>query len=154
VIRGWTAAWVFGLSALAWVPGAIAETPATAPASAGDLESLRARAATFWAARVAADYKTQWELLEPRGRGRVTASEYASQRGALKYLAYQVEDASVSGYLGVVKVRVLVQPNLGPGRRPIGPQAVIVPDEWVLIDGNWYHALDQRGERGTASGQR
>jgi hypothetical protein len=155
VIRAFAVTWVLGLSAGTWAPAVVAQTPAApVEVSAGDAESLRVRAAAFWAARVAGDYKTQWELLEPRGRGRITASEYASQRGRLKYLAYQVEDASVAGYFGVVKVRVLVQPILMPGRQTIGPQAVIVPDEWILIGGTWYHALEQQGARGAQVDQR
>jgi hypothetical protein len=134
---------------VAYAPAVMAETPAaSAPASSGDTETLRERAARFWAARVASDYNTQWELLEPRGRGKITASEYAGQRGRFKYLAYQVEDASVNGYFGKVNVKVLVQPMLTPGKTGIGPQTVTVPDEWVRIDGTWYRSLEQQGDPG------
>ena len=52
--------------------------------------------AAFWAARVAGDPKAQWELLEPRGRGRMTPLEYVPGPGAMKYLAYQVETAAAA----------------------------------------------------------
>src|SRR5262245_65581336 len=88
----------------------LAETPPSG--SDSDTQALRGRAAQFWAARVDGDIQRQWELLEPRGRGRLTAMEYGADRGGLKYLAYQVEDATVKGLFGTVKVKVLFQPML------------------------------------------
>lgn len=145
----WTMSGLLGFSALAWTPSVIAETP-SAPASA-DAASLRERSAMFWAARVAANSTTQWELLEPRGRGRLTPEEYAAGRGGVNYLAYQVEDATVNGHFAVVKVKLLVQPKLRTQRR-IGPQAVTVQDRWVLIAGSWYRSLEQDGEAGAQTG--
>ena len=145
------------LFAFAWVVSAAAQSspaaPAPAPsasatptpiASPADVENLRERAAAFWAARVAGDFTAQWELLEPRGRARMTAAEYAAGRGAVKYLAYQVEDANANGYFANVKVRLLVQPILPGARRPVNPGAVMVEDNWVRIRGVWYHALEQK----------
>jgi hypothetical protein len=123
----------------------------TAPASgdavtAAGVDSLRERAAAFWAARVAGDPNAQWELLEPRGRGRLTPLEYVPGPGALKYLAYQVEDATVSGYFADVTVRVLVQPILPTARKTkIGPSGTVVKDRWVRIGGTWYRSLEQEG---------
>ena len=131
------------LSAIAIVPwaspGASQVTP-TPPASAApseDVQVLRERVAAFWAARLAGDSKVQWDLLEPRGRGRLTMQEYASDRGAVRYLAYQVEDATVTGYFAVVKVRLMVQPIL-PSARRVGVQTTIAEDRWVRIRGVWY----------------
>jgi len=146
----WMLSGLLGLSAFAGTPGVIAQTPA-APASA-DVASLRERSAAFWVARVAANYTAQWELLEPRGRGRLTPEEYAHGRGGVKYLAYQVEDATVNGQFAVVKVKLLIQPKLTTQRR-IGPQAVTVQDRWVRIAGIWYRSLEQDGEPGVQTGQ-
>jgi hypothetical protein len=146
------------LSALAWTAPARARSAADAPVAApsapvvastpatlaADIESLRERAAAFWAARVAGDFTAQWELLEPRGRGQMTAVEYAAPRGAVKYLAYQVEDATVNGYFATVKVRALVHTTLPTAaRRPIPPGALLVADHWIRIRGTWYRNLDQ-----------
>lgn len=161
-LRTLVASGAVALSALAWpalgtaqpssgtsasAPGAVS---AAAPsASTAELETLRERAAAFWAARVAGDFGKQWELLEPRGRGRMTAREYASERGAVKYLAYQVEDATVSGYFAVVKIRVLAQPLLSAaGQRQVPPGAVTVEDNWVRVQGAWYRSLEQNEGHG------
>jgi hypothetical protein len=123
----------------------------TPPASGGagaasDDQRLRERVAAFWAARVEGDPKAQWELLEPRGRGRLTPLEYVPGPGALKYLAYQVENATVNGYFADVSVRILVQPILPVTRRAkIGPSSTLVTDRWVRIGGTWYRSLEQQG---------
>ncbi len=116
----------------------------TNPPATAEVATLRERAAAFWAARVAGDAKGQWELLEPRGRGRLTPEEYAPGRGPVKYLAYQVEGATLNGYFATVQVRLLVQispPTARPQR--IDPSSHLVPDRWVRIGGVWYRSLEQ-----------
>ena len=152
--RGLLTGAALAVAALLAASSSTAQTPA--PGSAGvaaaaaepvgssaDIEQLRARAAAYWAARVAGDANKQWELLEPRGRGRTTPGEYAMERGAMKYLGYQVEDATVEGYFGTVKVRLLVQPLLvAHGKGPTPPAAFLLPDKWVRVQGVWYHVLE------------
>jgi hypothetical protein len=141
------------LSILAGLPGcavtrdAVNPPPASGDAvAAAEVERVRERAAAFWAARVAGDPNAQWELLEPRGRGRLTPLEYVPGPGAMKYLAYQVENATVSGYFADVSVRLLVQPILPPTRKTkIGPSSTLVQDRWVRIGGTWYRSLEQQG---------
>src|SRR6266542_1397736 len=105
-----------GLAMLAiagWAVAARAQSSSPAPAPMGseaDLQALRERAAAFWAARVAGDFQKQWELLEPRGRGRMTPQQYGAERGAVRYLAHQVEGATADGFFATVKVRLLFQP--------------------------------------------
>lgn len=134
------------------VAGCVASAPtqstpaSSAPlGSAADIQALRERAAAYWAARLAGDLRTQWELLEPRGSGRLTAEEYGAGRGGVRYLGYQVEDATVSGFFATVKVRLLFQPILPPSapRRVVAPIASVVADGWVRIGGLWYHKLDE-----------
>ena len=155
--QGRAAGFALLLSALAGVPGCAvtrdvaSPTPVAARApvaeravAASEVERLRERAAAFWAARVAGDPNAQWELLEPRGRGRFTPLEYVPGPGAMKYLAYQVEDATVSGYFADVSVRLLVQPILPAARKQkIGPSSTVVQDRWVRIGGTWYRSLEQ-----------
>ena len=117
---------------------------ASAPAaSEGQVQTLRERAAAYWAARMHEDDKTQWDLLEPRGKGRVTAQEYAAGRQGVRYLGYQIEDAAIDGYFAIVKVRLLFQPIL---QRMTGVpvQTVLMDDQWVRIAGTWYRQLDER----------
>lgn len=135
------------LAVVGWVAGAGGQglsAPAVQPASDADVLALRERAAAFWAARVAGDAQGQWQLLEPRGKGRLTAQEYASDMGGGRYLAYQVEGATVNGLFATVKVKVLVQQILPPSstRRVVPPQATVVDDGWIRVGGVWYRRLD------------
>ena len=151
--QGLAAAFALLLNLLAGLPEVTAAQSAssTPPASGGDVaasdvERLRERAAAFWAARVAGDPKAQWDLLEPRGRGRLTPLEYVPGPGAMKYLAYQVENATVSGYFADVSVRILVQPILpATHKTKVGPSSTVVTDRWVRIGGTWYRSLEQQG---------
>jgi hypothetical protein len=120
--------------------------------SATDVESLRARAATFWAARLAGDAKAQWELLEPRGRGRTSPSDYV-RSAPIKYLGYQIEDATVNGYFALVKVRLIVVPMRPGGGRSLGTQVVVAEDEWVRIRGVWYRTLEQERSQRSPTGE-
>jgi len=139
------------LNVLVGLPGAAAaqdasSTPPASEVAGDDVERLRERAAAFWAARVAGDPKAQWDLLEPRGRGRLTPLEYVPGPGAMKFLAYQVENATVSGYFADVSVRLLVQPILPATRQAkVGPSSTVVTDRWVRIGGTWYRSLEQQG---------
>jgi hypothetical protein len=121
-------------------PGVADGTSVLAP---GEVQTLRERAAAYWAARMTGDDKSQWELLEPRGRGRMTPQEYGSERRGVRYLGYQVEDATIEGYFAIVKVRVLFQPIL-PRLATVAPQTVLMDDRWIRVGGAWYRQLDDR----------
>jgi hypothetical protein len=125
--------------ALAQQTPVIAAAPSDAEATA-----LRERAAEFWAARVSGDAEKQWQLLEPRGKGRISAQEYGASPTGGKYLAYKVEDAVIKGYFATVKVRLLVQQYIqAPGPPPpLVPQTTVVEDGWVRIRGVWYRRFD------------
>ena len=110
-------------------------------ASPIEVQTLRERAASYWAARMSEDDQAQWELLEPRGKGRMTAKEYAAGRHGVRYLGYQVEDAIIDGYFAVVKVRLLVQ-AMHPRLAAIPPQPILIDDQWVRVGGSWYRQTD------------
>jgi hypothetical protein len=131
---------VVGSGAIARAQGAASATSVAVNAEAN--EALRQRAAAYWAARLAGDERAQWDLLEPRAKGRLTPKEYASERGEnVRYLGYQVESASVEGYFATVKVRVMFEATL-PRVGRIPPQAVVLDDRWVQVGGIWYHQVD------------
>ena len=118
-------------------------SPPTAVASDGQVQTLRERAAMYWAARMEGNNKTQWDLLEPRGRGRMTPQEYAAERQGVRYLGYQVEEAAIAGYFAIVKVRVLFQPIL-QRMANVPVQTVLLDDQWIRIGGTWYRQVDDR----------
>lgn len=118
--------------------------PAAAPvASDTQVQTLRQRAAEYWAARMSGNDQIQWELLEPRGRGRMTPQEYATERTGVRYLGYQVEEAVINGYFATVKVRVLFQPIL-QRMTNVAVQTVLLEDQWIRVGGTWYRQLDER----------
>lgn len=117
--------------------------PGSGVSGGGEVQTLRERAAAYWAARMAGDDKTQWELLEPRGRGRLTPQEYGAERRGLRYLGYQIETATVEGYFATVKVRLLFQPT-APQLAGVAPQTVLMDDRWIRVGGAWYRQLDDR----------
>ncbi len=140
-----TGAWLLW-AAGAWTAQAEGAAATSAGAARDEVQALRERAAAFWAARVAEDFRAQWELLEPRFKGRVSAEEYRTGRGNLRYLAYQVEEATVDGAFATVKVRVLAQPILLAARgQRIPPQAALVDDPWIRIGGVWYRRWESEG---------
>lgn len=116
----------------------------SASSSDADVAALRERAAAFWAARVTGDAEGQWQLLEPRGKGRVTAQEYGKVGEGGRYLAYQVEGATINGFFATVKVKLLVQQilPLSARSRVLPPQAVVLDDGWIRIGGIWYRRTD------------
>jgi hypothetical protein len=123
-------------------PSAEAAGP-TAAQTQAQVQTLRERAAAYWAARTAGDDKTQWELLEPRGQGRLTPQEYGAERKGIRYLGYQIEDATIEGYFAVVKVRLLFQPVL-QRMANVPVQTVLMDDAWVRVRGTWYRQFDDR----------
>jgi hypothetical protein len=126
-------------------PGVAGSPPASGDPASGDIDRLRERAALFWAARLAGDTKAQWELLEPRGRNRMTPAEFAPPPGVVKHLAFQVEDATVDGYFATVNVRLLVQitPPAVQRQQRVQTSSHLVSDKWVRIGGVWYRSLEQ-----------
>lgn len=113
------------------------------PAGQDDTLALRQRTAEYWAARVARDYRTQWELSEPRLKGRITSEEYAAGRGAIQYLGYDVGDADIKGSFASVQVKVIARITLpGSQAKPV-VKTQTVPDAWVKVEGVWYRRADQ-----------
>jgi hypothetical protein len=135
-----------GVGWAASVPGQGVSASSAPTASEAEVQALRERVAAFWAARVAQDTEAQWQLLEPRWKGRVTAAQYGADLIAAggRWLAYQVEDVAVTGFFATVKVRLLVvQPVPGSmvGRVRASPQGTAVEDGWIRIGGVWYRRM-------------
>ena len=112
------------------------------------LAELKKRALTYWEARVKKDYRTEYDLLEPRARARFSPDEYGRGR-MVQYLAAQVEGAERNGNFGSVAVRLLVRIVAPPPIRvPPRNEATEFQDHWVLIDGTWYRSLEaETGDR-------
>jgi hypothetical protein len=149
----WMAGIVFLAQGLPWVAvssgqGATSEQavkPGEQAVKPGEVETLtlRQRAAEYWQARVARDYKSQWELTEPRLKGRITPEEYARGKGAIQYLGYEVGDASIDGSFATVQVKVIARVALPNSPAKPVVRTATVGDAWVKVDGVWYRRADQ-----------
>jgi hypothetical protein len=123
-------------------PQAQPGTPA--PGGAG-LETLKERVLAYWQARVRKDYRTQYDLLEPRGRAVNNPEEYGRGR-QVEYLAAQVEDAERRGNFARARVRLLVRiqiPAMLPRTAPIQrTETTVLDDYWVRIGDTWYRTVE------------
>jgi hypothetical protein len=145
------AARVLLIAIVAALPAAaLAAEETAAPSTAGDqsLEQLKARVLAYWQARVKKDPQTEYDLLEPRLRARIPASEYGHGR-TLEYLGAQVESVERRGQFARVGVRVLVKitipPLPVPQRTVTAPErteATLIQDHWVLVRGVWYRSQE------------
>jgi hypothetical protein len=131
----------------AQLPSGAAPAGSVAEGQAADVQSLRERAAEYWAARVARDYRAQWALMEPRFTGRTDPDEYAKGKGAVRYLGYEVGDAKIDGFFATVQVKVLGEVAV-PGRATSKPYTKVatLSDAWIRVDGVWYRRADQPSE--------
>jgi hypothetical protein len=141
-------AFVWGaLLSLALAAPAIAQTsalPAAESTAAGstEVDALRQRVASYWAARVARDSAAFWRLIEPRAQGRMTAEEYASQGANVTYTGYRVEEATINGNFATVK-GVPQLPLTRARGVAVAPHAALLDDEWVRVRGVWYRVIDK-----------
>jgi hypothetical protein len=126
------------------VPAGAQPGVAKAPeATQAEMDAVRQRAADYWAARVARDYKAQWALSEPRLRGRTTPEDYARGKGAIEYLGYEVGDAKIDGNFATVDVKVIGRVTIAGSRAKPVVRTATVPDAWIKIEGVWYRRADQ-----------
>jgi hypothetical protein len=110
--------------------------------------TLRQRAADYWAARVSRDYRVQWELSEPRLKGRITPEEYARGKGAIQYLGYEVGDAKIDGSFATVQVKVIARVSLPRSQAKPVIRSATVGDAWIKVEGVWYRRTDQPQDPG------
>lgn len=106
-------------------------------------EALRARATTFWEARVKGDLVTQYELLEPAARERVTLTGFVLARSSVIFLSYEIQEVEVAGDKGRVTALTTFRMNL-PQVSRFGPWDQRAIMRWVKVDGLWYHLYDQQ----------
>jgi hypothetical protein len=126
----------------AQAPGTAA-TPAAATPAPDETLTLRQRAAEYWMARTKRDYRAQWELSEPRLKGRMSPEQYGAGKGAIHYLGYEVGDAKIDGHFATVEVKVIARITVAS--QPTQPlvRTATVNDGWVKIEGVWYRRADQ-----------
>lgn len=134
---------VGGLAACAGQPSAPSMAPPTAQAALTPEEALRARATRFWEARMKGDLATQYDLLEPEARQRVTLTGFVLARGSVEYQSYKIEEVEVSGDAGKVKAKTRFRLNL-PQVSRFGPWDQLAIVKWVKVDGTWYFRYDQQ----------
>jgi hypothetical protein len=124
-----------GVALLAW-PLAAEEMTRAEP----DV-SLKARGQAFWKARIQEDYAGQYGLLEPKVRRQMTLTNYIQAQGPLQYLEARIEGITIDEAKAVLTVRTRIRI-----RHPLlerQPQDVVIHEEWVKRQGEWYRMHPQ-----------
>jgi len=109
---------------------------ASTPSPAKDREVLLQRATVFWKAMQENDIATAWAHEELSKKPGWTLQAYAKREG-LVYEKVEVQDVrSVEGDRAVIDVKITYTV---PVLR-MGSQELVLRDEWVRLQGQWYHA--------------
>lgn len=109
---------------------------ASGPSPASDRQVLLQRATAFWKSVQDNDPVTSWNYEELSKKPGWTLQAYLKREGIL-YEAVQVQDVlSLDGDRAVVNVKVTYSVPL----LRMNSQEVVLKDEWVRLDGVWYHA--------------
>lgn len=103
-------------------------------------EALLQRAKEFWKAVQANDLETAWKYEELSKKPAWTLQAYV-QRGGVIYEAVQVlEVRSMEADRAQIDVKISYSLPL----LRMNKKEVVLKDEWVRLDGHWYHA-DRKG---------
>ncbi len=104
-------------------------------------EALRRRVTAFWDARLAGDLVTQYDYEAASRTGKTTLQKYVSSKGGIRYLSYRIEAIRFPepGRAEVdLVLKYLVPPVI---TKPVEAR---ITQNWVLIDGQWYHQEKRR----------
>ena len=106
------------------------------PAGGSDKDVLLQRAGAYWKSVQENDAVTSWAYEELSKKPGWTLQAYLKREGIL-YDSVQVQDVqSLEGDRAVVNVKVTFSVPL----LRMNNQEVTLKDEWVRVDGLWYHA--------------
>ncbi|MBT9512321.1 MAG: hypothetical protein IV104_08230 [Acidovorax sp.] len=108
----------------------------SAPTPAKDREVLLQRATVFWKSVQDNDAVTSWNYEELSKKPGWTLQAYLKREGILYQAVQVLEVRSLEGDRAVVDVKVTYSI---PVLRMMD-QEVVLKDEWVRLDGAWYHA--------------
>ena len=109
---------------------------ASTPSPEKEREVLLQRAKVFWKAMLENDVAVAWAHEELSKKPGWTLQAYAKREGIV-YEDVQVQDVrSLEGDRAVVDVKVIYSV---PVLRMTG-QELVLRDEWVRLQGQWYHA--------------
>jgi hypothetical protein len=129
--------WLILLAAVGTVLLAACAGPGL-PASPQDPEAqLKGRARDYWESRKRGDLVAQYGFQPPVYREQVTLTAFIRGKGATQILSYDLKEVSVTGDVGLVKLRVTYKathPLLA--ERPPGEKGL--DQAWVRLDGEWY----------------
>ena len=110
--------------------------------------ALRARVQAFWETRVKGDTVTEYQFLEPRARRRVPVEAFVQSRLMVRYRKFAIDAVSVEGDgakgTATVSFTAEVYPPLPQAARR-GPfiHEQKITEEWVKVEGEWYHRWRQ-----------
>lgn len=103
------------------------------------LTTLKDRATAYWQARVTGDLVTTYEYEADNVTGALSLSQYVRKKGGIIYKRAKVLTTEVVGKNKAVAH--LIVEAVVPGLPGILKSEF--KDEWVFIDGLWYHSSDR-----------
>lgn len=110
-----------------------------------DVARLKERADTFWRLREEGKWEQVYELLDPFFREGSSASVYAKSQGAVKYHGHElVGEPEIDGVRATVQVSYdsEVPELMLKGKKVSVPRTTVqIPQEWIWVDGEWYHVF-------------
>jgi len=123
-------------AALALLPAAILAGCATFQATPE--ETVQKRAAEYWKARQAGDFKQVYELSTPSYRKLRTYEQFRAQfGGSVGIASAEVTKVTCEPQKCVAKIKIGARPAL-PGMK-LGTIPMYVDETWLLEDGRWWH---------------
>jgi hypothetical protein len=102
---------------------------------------LKARGQAFWEARIKEDYAAQYGLLEPKVQRQLSLTDYMKVQGPLQYLEARIEGVQIDEAKAVLTVRTLIRIKYPPLDQR--KQEIVVREEWVKRQGEWYRVHPQ-----------
>lgn len=121
------------------------------PGSAGvimappDVARLKERVDAFWRLREEAKWEQVFDLLDPFFREGSSPSVYGKSQGSVKYHSHRlVGEPEINGVRASVQVAYdsEVPELMLKGKKVSVPRAEVeIPQEWIWVDGDWYHVF-------------
>lgn len=109
---------------------------ASTPTPENEREALLQRAGAYWKTALEADPTAAWPYEELSKKPGWTLQAYMKREGILYEAAQVLNVRSLEGDRAVVDVKIVYSVPL----LRMSSQEVLLQDEWVRLEGLWYHA--------------
>jgi hypothetical protein len=115
--------------------------------SAEQAAALEERVRARWQTIIDRDFEKTWEFATPNYRGIFPKHLYANNFSyGVKWELTGVDVLNYDGRAAVASVaaRVMTEPAkpTSAASKALGPRPVTIREQWILIDGEWWHSVN------------